>query len=171
MGRKVNQDHKIRSLVLNRVVKWMFFLLNKVRVWRPRGTHLYPNFPLVPLVHASLYMYLRGFSIRAGGRRFTWTRRLLFFGNYPSLNRVLVCCHWIIKPKFNDVCVLFKHSNFCSRMLEMHSRCIQIFPGTRAHKSRLCREFVSFFTYSKAFAIYLKSYQKPWSYQTFFIFL
>ena len=110
-------------------------------------------------------------SIRAGGRRFTWTRRLLFFGNYPSLNRVLVCCHWIIKPKFNDVCVLFKHSNFCSRMLEMHSRCIQIFPGTRAHKSHLCREFVSFFTYSKAFAIYLKSYQKPWSYQTFFIFL
>ena len=25
------------------------------------------------------------------------------------------------KPEFNDVCVLFKHSNFCSRMLEMHS--------------------------------------------------
>ena len=32
-----------------------------------------------------------------------------------------MCCHWIIKPKFNDVCVLFKHSNFCSRMLEIHS--------------------------------------------------
>ena len=29
-------------------------------------------------------------------------------------------CHWIKKPKFNDVCVLFKQSNFCSRMLEMH---------------------------------------------------
>ena len=49
--------------------------------------------------------------------------------------------------------------------------CIQIFPETRARKSRLCHEFVSFFTYSKAFAIYLKSYEKPWSYQTFFIFL
>ena len=32
-----------------------------------------------------------------------------------------MCCHWIIKPKINDVCVLFKHSNFCSRMLAMHS--------------------------------------------------
>ena len=32
-----------------------------------------------------------------------------------------MCCHRIINPKFNDVCVLFKHSNFCSRMLEMHS--------------------------------------------------
>ena len=26
------------------------------------------------------------------------------------------------KPKFNDVCILFKHSNFCSRVLEMHSK-------------------------------------------------
>ena len=25
------------------------------------------------------------------------------------------------EPKFYDVCVLFKHSNLCSRMLEMHS--------------------------------------------------
>ena len=118
MGRKVNQDHKIRSLVLNRVVKWMFFLLNKVRVWRPRGTHLYPNFPLVPLMHASLYMYLREFSIRAGGRRFTWTRRLLFFGNYPSLNRVLVCCHWIIKPK-----LILMMSVFCSNTLIFAPEC------------------------------------------------
>ena len=51
---------------------------------------------------------------------FTWTHHLLFFGNYPSLNRVFTFCHWIKKPKFNDVCVLFKQSNFCSRMLEMH---------------------------------------------------
>ena len=110
MGRKVNQDHKIRSLVLNRVVKWMFFLLNKVRVWRPRGTHLYPNFPLVPLMHASLYMYLREFSIRAGGRRFTWTRRLLFFGNYPSLNRVFTRCNRIKKSEL-------MMSVFCSHPL------------------------------------------------------
>ena len=26
------------------------------------------------------------------------------------------------KPKFNDVCVLFKHSNFCSRVPEIHSK-------------------------------------------------
>ena len=39
--------------------------------------------------------------------------------------------------------------------------CIQIFPETRARKSQLCHEFVSFVIYSKAFAIYLKSYQKP----------
>ena len=32
-----------------------------------------------------------------------------------------MCCHWIIKPKFTDVCVLFKHSNFRSRTLEMNS--------------------------------------------------
>ena len=52
---------------------------------------------------------------------FTWTRRLLFCGNYPSLNRVFMCCHWIKKPKFNDVCVLFKQSNFYSKKLEMYS--------------------------------------------------
>ena len=28
----------------------------------------------------------------------------------------------IKKPKFNNVCVLFKNSNFCSRMLEMYSK-------------------------------------------------
>ena len=127
MGRKVNQDHKIRSLVLNRVVRWMFFVLNKDRVWRPWGIHLYPNFPWVALVHSSLYMYLRRFSIRAGGRRNSLAiscELAAYFSleiNYHSLNRVLMCCHWIIKPKFNDVCALFKHSNFSSRMLEMHS--------------------------------------------------
>ena len=30
---------------------------------------------------------------------FTWTRRLLFFGNYPSLNRVFMCCNRIKKSK------------------------------------------------------------------------
>ena len=39
-----------------------------------------------------------------------WTLRLLFFGNYHK------------KPEFNDVYVLFKHPNFYSRMLEMHSK-------------------------------------------------
>ena len=51
-----------------------------------------------------------------------WTLRLLFFGNYPSLNGVFMCCHCTKKPEFNYDCVLFKHSNFCSRMLEMHSK-------------------------------------------------
>ena len=41
-----------------------------------------------------------------------WTSCLLFFRNYPSLNRVFMCCRWLKKPKFNDVCVLSKHSNF-----------------------------------------------------------
>ena len=34
--------------------------------------------------------------------------------------KVFMFCHRIKKPKFNDVCVLFKQSNFCSRMLEMY---------------------------------------------------
>ena len=33
-----------------------------------------------------------------------------------------ICCHWIRKPKFNNVCVLFKTSKFCSRMLKMYSK-------------------------------------------------
>ena len=37
-----------------------------------------------------------------------------------SKNIVFMCCHWIKKLKFNDICVLSKNSNFCSRMLEMH---------------------------------------------------
>ena len=42
---------------------------------------------------------------------FTWTCRLLFFGKKgPKV------------PKFDVLCVLFKHSNFCSRMQEMHSK-------------------------------------------------
>ena len=58
-------------------------------------------------------------------------------------------------------------SVFCSNTLIFAPECwkcilrIQIFPETRACESRLCHEFVSFFSYSKAFAIYLKSYQNP----------
>ena len=51
-----------------------------------------------------------------------------------GLNRLFMCCHWITKPKFNDVYVLLKHSNFCSRMLKLHSKKhrFQNFPETRA---------------------------------------
>ena len=37
-------------------------------------------------------------------------------------NWVFMCCRWVKKPKFSDVYVLFKHSNFCSRILQMHSK-------------------------------------------------
>ena len=33
--------------------------------------------------------------------------------------------YYPLKPKFDDVCVLFIHSNFCSRMLEMRPRFFQ----------------------------------------------
>ena len=89
---------------------------------------------------------------------FTWTHRLLFFENYPSLNRVFMCCQWIKKPKLHDVCVLFKHSHFCFRILEMHPRGpdVKVFPESRTFIASL-----SFPTDSKAFATYLKSYWKP----------
>ena len=50
-----------------------------------------------------------------------------------------MCFHWIKEPKFNDVCVLFKQSNFCSRIPEMHSKMprFQTFPTY----SRLCTSF------------------------------
>ena len=67
------------------------------------------------------------------------TRRLLFFRNYPSLNRICICCHWIIKPKINDVCVLFKHSNFCSRMLEIHSMHSKFSRNSRSQVAALPR--------------------------------
>ena len=92
---------------------------------------------------------------------------LLFFGNHPSLHAVFMCCHWVKKPKFNDLCVLFKHSNFCSRMLEMHSKRprFQNFSRNlhlwRLQVTPLLRVF-SFSTCSKAFTSYLKSYWKPW---------
>ena len=37
-------------------------------------------------------------------------------------------------PKlFNDVCVLFKHSNFCSRILEMQSKRPRLQNVSRGH--------------------------------------
>ena len=72
------------------------------------------------------------------------------------------------KPKFNDVtCVLFKHSTFCCRMLEMHywrprfqtfSREVTCTFGTC--KSRPMVQVFSFSTYSKSFAPYLTPYLK-----------
>ena len=67
----------------------------------------------------------------------------------------------MLSKKFNDVCVLFKHSNFCSRMLEMHSKrpSFQFFsqklaPSVLANLVFAAR-FFSFSTYSKAFATFL----------------
>ena len=71
------------------------------------------------------------------------------------------------KPKFDDVCVLFKHLYFCFRMLEMHSKRprFQIFSRNshlRCSQVSPLPEIFSFSTYSKAFATYLKSCWKPW---------
>ena len=41
--------------------------------------------------------------------------------NEHTKNRAFLSYRWIKRPKFNHVYVLFKHPNFCSRMLEMHS--------------------------------------------------
>ena len=45
-------------------------------------------------------------------------RQLFHVNSLPTFLRKLSSK----KPKFNDVCVLFKHYNFYSRMLEMHSK-------------------------------------------------
>ena len=68
---------------------------------------------LIIIPHIGMYS---GFSIRAGNWR-----------NSPAISRELAAYFSLEvippkKPKFNDACVLFKHSNFCSRMLEMHSK-------------------------------------------------
>ena len=57
-----------------------------------------------------------GFSIRPGSQR-----------NLPAISRELAAYFSLVvtpspKPKFNDFCVLFKHSNFCFRKLEIHSK-------------------------------------------------
>lgn len=92
---------------------------------------------------------------------FMWTHRLLFFGKYPQ------------KAK-NYVYVMFKHLNFCSRMLEMHwkrsrfqnfskgmppdppsnlhFRCSQVPPVVKV----FC-----FSTYSIAFANYINFIEDP----------
>ena len=85
------------------------------------------------------------------------------------------------KPKFNDVCILFKHSHFCSRVPEIHSKrprfkhfCHGPCPQTPLVTCTFstcklplwCKFFFSFSAYSKAFATYLKPYWQP-SFQTF----
>ena len=104
-----------------------------------------------PLLKFGLGTYVRVFNKSQWPAKFagyfTQTRRLLFFGNYPSLNRVFMCCQWIKKPKLHDVCVLFKHSHFCFRILEMHPRGpdVKVFPESRTFIASL-----SFPTDSKA---------------------
>ena len=103
--------------------------------------------------------------MRAGGQRnlAAISRELAAYFSLkitPGWNRVFVCFYWIKKPKFNDVCVLFKHSNFCSIMVEMHSAKRPRFQTFQ--KLAPLRQVFSFSTYSKAFATYLKSYiMKP----------
>ena len=43
----MNEGHKIRSLVLNRVAKCTVFVLNRFRLLglKAFAAHLYPNFP------------------------------------------------------------------------------------------------------------------------------
>ena len=67
------------------------------------------------------------------------------------------------RPKFNDICVLFKYSNFCSRILQ------NFMPPDPPNNLRFERLHVapvvwgfSFSTCPKAFATYLKPYWKPW---------
>lgn len=75
---------------------------------------------------------------------FTWTGHLLFFGNYPRLNIVFVCCQWI---KNQNVLM----SVFCTNTPECWI-CILRGPD-------FMRVF-SFSIYLKAFAICSKSYWK-----------
>ena len=76
-----------------------------------------------------------------------------------------MCCHWIKKPKFNDVCVQFKRSNFCCRMLEMHSKRPRLQNFSRNSLLSSCQitlllQVFSFPTHSKS---YLKTlYSKHW---------
>ena len=93
-----------------------------------------------------------GFSIKAGGQQ-----------NSPAISHERAAYFSLeinpTRPKFNDACVLFKHSNFCSRI-----SCPRTPPITCAFsacKSHLVWGF-SFSAYSKAFATYLKPYWKPW---------
>ena len=86
---------------------------------------------------------IAGFSIRAGGRQnllSIWHELATYFlgGNYPSLNRVFMCCHWIKEPKFNDVCVLSNTLIFAPECWDCIIRGpdFKIFP--EAHKSHLC---------------------------------
>ena len=57
MQKNVNQDHEIRSLVLNWMKECTIFVLNRVSDWRPResgspGAHLYSKFPWMPPTQA-----------------------------------------------------------------------------------------------------------------------
>ena len=70
-----------------------------------------------------------------------------------------MCCRWIKKPKFNDVCSV-QHSNFCSRMLKMLSDFRGWGEGMPPRQTPL--ESCTCSTCSKAFATYLKPYWISW---------
>ena len=80
------------------------------------------------------------------------------------------------KPKFNDVCVPFKHSKFAPECQKYILRGPDFKTFVRGHAPRPPRNlhfrhlhvapvvqvfFFSFFAYSKAFATYLKPYWRP----------
>ena len=50
-----------------------------------------------------------------------------------------MCCHQIKKPNFNDVCVLFLHSNLCSGYWKciLRGQDFRIFPGGHASRPPL----------------------------------
>ena len=84
------------------------------------------------------------------------TYRLLFVGNYPSFNKVIMCS--VTEEKRQNLMM----SVFCSNTLILTPECwkcilrgpdFKIFPETHAFDMSF-----SFSTYSKAFATYLKSY-------------
>ena len=63
-----------------------------------------------------------------------------------------MCCLWMKKLQFNDVRVLFKNSNFCYRMFEMHSKRHRFQNFSCRHAPGL--PLFSISAYSKAFATY-----------------
>ena len=91
----------------------------------------------------------------------TWTRHMLFLGNYPSLNRVFMCCHWIKEPKFNDVCALSNTLIFAPECWTCIIRGpdFKIFP--EAHKLHLCYKFFRSPLTPKLLPSTLKSYWNP----------
>ena len=96
--------------------------------------------PLAFQIHASvsriLYLPFTFYSIfdtsRGGEGGFKKSRR-------SRNSRELAVYFSLEITIIKDVCVLFKHSHFCFRMLEMHSKRLRFQNFSR--NSRLCREF------------------------------
>ena len=64
-----------------------------------------------------------------------------------------ICCHWIRKPKFNNVCVLFKTSKFAENVFLMAQISKPPYKKVQAFSASAS---------SKGFATSLKPYWKPW---------